>query len=219
MGSRRPPLLAAVSLLTVCLLGSAASALALSPHVRDSWVVGVAVGTGQGKVALFAGEEANRVESGWQRGVVPQYRIGYALVDDRLVVSVENKQWLYEQGLLAEDKLRVNVQNWALGFTFYPANPTRLAGGLYVQAGVGLANARLTLLEPLVDDPYGNKFEEIFMEDEGGTAYTVSLGYEFRVVHGLAAGLSLSYVYQDIGGDIFDDASSLPAALTLNYYW
>jgi opacity protein-like surface antigen len=197
----------------------AGPARALAPHVRDGWVLGVAVGTGQGEVAFRSGDEGDRVESGSLRGVVPQFRIGHAIIADRLVVSLENKQWLYEQGVLAEEKLRVNVQNWSLGLTYYPADPRSLAGGLFLQAGVGAANARLTLLEPLEDDPWGNRFEEIFLEDESGAAYTFSAGFEFRLVPNVAAGLAASYVYQTIDGDLVDDASSLPVNFILNWYW
>jgi hypothetical protein len=195
------------------------AARALESNVRDGWVAGVALGTGSGKVTFGSGDAGTRVESGWQRGVVPQYRLGRALVADRLVLSLENKQWLYEQGVLAEDKLRVNVQSWALALTVYPANPRSLAGGLFLQAGVGMANGRLTLLEPIEDDPWGNKFEEVFLEDERGMAYSVSAGFEVRVIRTAAIALSVSWVHQNFNGDIFDNASSIPFDLTLNWYW
>jgi hypothetical protein len=194
-------------------------AQALSPHIRDGWMVGVAYGYGKGNLALFPEAEGGRLETDWQRGVVPQMRVGYTLIDNRLTVSIENKQWLYEQGVLDVDKGRVNIQNWTLALTYYPGNPYRAAGGIYLQAGAGLANARLTLLEPIEDHPYGDQFEEIFKQDEGGTAVFFSAGYEFRIVPRVAAGVAVSVVYQSIEGEIFDDAVSVPATLTLNWYW
>ena len=217
MGKRVQRFLCFLALVFVLSPISAHEAQALSPHIRDGWMVGVAYGYGKGKVT--AGSLGDDLETDWQRGVVPQMRIGYTLIDNRLTVSIENKQWLYEQGVLDVDKGRVNIQNWTLALTYYPGNPYRAAGGIYLQAGAGLANARLTLLEPIEDHPYGDQFEEVFKQDEGGTAVFFSAGYEFRIVPRVAAGVAVSVVYQSIGGEIFDDAVSVPANLTLNWYW
>ena len=175
MGKRAQRLLCLLTLVFVLSPISVPEAQALSPHVRDGWMVGVAYGYGRGKVT--SGSLGDDLETDWQRGVVPRMRVGYTLIDNRLTVSIENKQWLYEQGVLDVDKGRVSIQNWTLALTYYPGNPYRAAGGIYLQAGAGLANARLTLLEPVEDDPHGNKFEEVFKEDEmsrGGD------GQEFR---------------------------------------
>jgi opacity protein-like surface antigen len=204
--------------LALCLLASH-DAAALSPHKRTGVMLGGAFGFSPGKVSLFPGNEELAVQSGWEIGVTPRIQIGYALIENRLVLAAANQQWLYEQGILADDKLRINAQNWSLVLNYYPGNPQTEAGGLYFFAGVGYANARLTLLEPLEDDPYGNKFEEVYVSDEQGIAYQVGMGFEFRLTTNFAAGISVGYVYQDIGGEIFDKTAALPSNLTLNWYF
>lgn len=220
MSKRMQRFLCFVALVLVLSPVAAREAQALSPHLRDGWLLGVAYGYGRGKVTLFPDTEGSGLDTEqWQRGVVPQMRLGYTVIANRLTISVDNKQWIHEQGILADDKSRINVQNWSLALTYYPGNPYNAWGGLYLEAGGGLANARLTLLEPIEDDPYGETHEEIFKQDEGGSAFFFSAGYEFRLVSSLAAGLAVSVVYQSIDGDIFDDAVSVPATLTLNWYW
>lgn len=200
-------------------LVAASGAAAGQPHVRDGVIFGVGIGYGSGRVTLIGGEEVGRVESGWRAGVTPQVRLGYAVVRDRLLVTVANQQWLYEQGVFAADKLRVNAQNWTLALTWCPGNPRGASGGLQIMGGVGLANARLTILEPVENDPHGNKFEEVFKEDERGTAYQLGLGYEFRLGKAVAAGLSASYILQTYDGDLFEETAVYPLNLTLNWYW
>lgn len=208
-----------VALALAMVLSTSQDAWALKPHLREGFSLGVGVGVGPGKVSMFPGGEGGAVSSDWEKGVTPELRLGYAVIKNRLLVSVGNRQWLYEQGILADDKLRINAQSWLLALNYYPANPQSMAGGIQIFAGVGLANARLTLLEPIENDPYGNKFEEIFKEDEGGTAYQVGVGYEFRLLRTVAAGVTVSYIYQDVGGEIFEDATAIPVNLTLNWYW
>jgi len=188
-------------------------------HRRDGVIFGVGFGVSQGKVTLFPGEEDLTVESGWKAGVVPQLRLGYAVVKNRLLVMIANQQWLYEQGVLAENKMRINAQNWNLVLNWYPGNLNNYWGGLYFQAGAGYANNRLTLLEPIEDDPYGNKFEEVYKVDEEGIAYQVGIGYEFRLGKSVAAGVAAGYIQQDIDGTIFKESSAFPFNLTLNWYW
>jgi opacity protein-like surface antigen len=193
-------------------------AWALKPHKREGVIFGVAVGTSQGQVNLFPGSDYS-VSSDWEQGVSPEIRLGYAVIKNRLLVTVANQQWLYEQGVLAEDKLRINTQNWSLDLTFCPGNPNSGWGGIYVKAGIGYANSRLTILEPIEEDEHGNTFEEVYKTDEYGTAYTVGIGYELRLAKSLAAGLAVSYIHQPIEGDIFDDSTFIPTNLTLNWYW
>jgi len=214
------PSLIVFALLLVTLL--AQDAVALSPHIRDGWMLGISYGYGRGKFSVFQGGEgdvANRLVTDWERGAVPQMRIGHVLVKNRLMLTFENRQWLQEQGIFVEDKIRVNIQTWTLALTYYPANPYSAAGGFYLQAGAGPANARVAVLEPAEPNPWGEQFEEIFVKNEGGTGYFAGLGYEFRIVSRVAAGAAVSFVSQSIGGDIFDDAVSWPATLTLNWYW
>ena len=184
------------------------------PHLREGVLFGVAVGFSPGRIAVFPGDETQSVESKWRMGVTPQVRLGYAVVKNHLLVTVANQQWLYEQGILAEDKLRINAQNWTLAVTWCPGKPQNATGGIYILAGIGYTNTRLTLLEPVVDDPHGNKFEEVFKSDEKGTAYQVGVGYEFRLTRTFAAGLSAGYIRQDTGGEIFDYTEVFPLNLT-----
>ena len=188
-------------------------------HRRDGVIFGIGIGVSQGEVTLFPGDDDLRVESGWKSGVAPQLRLGYAVVKNRLLAMIANQQWLYEQGILAEDKMRINAQNWNLVLHWYPGNLNNFWGGLYFQAGAGYANNRLTLLVPIEDDPHGNKFEEIYKVDEQGVAYQFGIGYEFRLGKSVAIGTQVAYVHQDIDGTIFEESDVIPINLTLNWYW
>lgn len=191
---------------------------ALKPHLREGVIFGVGFGTTQGQVNLFPGSGED-VSSDWEQGVSPEYRLGYAVIKNRLLVTVSNQQWLYEQGVFAEDKLRINTQNWSLDLTVCPGNPNSGWGGIYVKGGVGYANSRLTILEPIEEDEYGNTFEEIYKTDEYGMSYMLGIGYEFRLAKSLAAGIAVSYIHQPIDGTIFEDSTWIPSNLTLNWYW
>lgn len=216
-----PTILRSVGMLALVLmvgLVAVQGAWAMKPHTREGVIFGVAFGTSEGQVNLFPGTDIE-VSSDWEQGVSPEYRLGYAVIKNRLLLTVANQQWLYEQGVLAEDKLRINTQNWSFDLTFCPGKPTSWWGGLFVKAGIGYANSRLTILEPIEEDDYGNTFEEVFKRDEIGTSYTVGIGYEFRLANSLAAGIGASYIHQPIDGEIFADSTFIPTNLTLNWYW
>jgi|GEM_PF-1985069 len=194
-------------------------AKALAPNERGGMIFGIGLGYSPGKVTFTQGTEGDAVATDWKTGATPQIRIGYAVIRDRLSLTLTNQQWMYEQGILADDKLRVNTQNWSLVFTYFPGNPQTFAGGIYILAGGGISNSRLTLLEPSPDDPYGNMFEEVFKQDERGTSYQIGAGYEFRLTRLFAAGVSVSYIHHPVDGAIFQDTTAIPVNLTLNWYW
>ena len=79
-------------------LGAENNAWALKPHTREGVIFGVAFGTNQGQVNLFPGSE-QEVSSDWEHGVSPEVRLGYAVIKNRLLVTVANQQWLYEPGV------------------------------------------------------------------------------------------------------------------------
>ena len=106
-------------------------------HKRDGVIFGIGIGVSTGQTTLFPDDEDLTVESGWKKGVVPQMRLGYAVVKNRLLVMVANQQWLYEQGILAEDKMRINAQNWNLVLNWYPGNLNNYRGAL-LPGGCGL---------------------------------------------------------------------------------
>ena len=217
--TRLPRKVAVVCVLAGVLLTAALPAAALPPHERDGVMVGLSLGYGPGRLELFPVAGEPTVRSGKESGSTPQIRLGYAVLRDHLLVVLENRQWIVEQGLLAEDKLRINTQCWTLGLSWYPGDPATAAGGFYVQAGGGLANARLTLLEPAEDNPWGEMFHEVGKQDEQGAAFYAALGYEFRILTHAAVGLSAGYTYLSVGEDIFDTAQNWPLCLTLNWYW
>ena len=180
-------------------------------HRRDGVIFGIGIGVSSGKATLFPGDEELRVESGWKKGVVPQMRLGYAVVKNRLLVMVANQQWLYEQGILAEDKMRINAQNWNLVLNWYPGNLNNHWGGLYFQAGAGYANNRLTLLEPIEDDPHGNKFEEVFKVDEQGVIGDVT----FKGTGCAISKASASLMTEAVKGKTLDEAEAIKKSAQL----
>jgi hypothetical protein len=208
-------------------------------------MAGLSVGVGRTKSTIQSQFADQTLKTGWLDGVIPQIRFGWVFIPNRLMISFENKQWVYEQGLdqqIADDlglcvppngpapdscivKLRTNVQQFSFALTWFPGSVTGPTGGLFLKAGMGWANARFSTLRPSTEEEFeatgGNEFEPYdgFPVDDGGLAVFGELGYELRIWRGLAAGLNFTYSYYDIGGEVFQKAETVGTALNLNWYW
>jgi hypothetical protein len=192
-------------------------------NARDGWQIGVAYGLGIAK--LTVGEQ--RLSTDWEWGTTPQLHVG-RMISKKLMLGFENQMWFDEQGVNVNesgvsDRARVTVQSWTLGLTWFPGRPDSPWGGAYLQAGGGLSNSRLILLEPVPYDPNrpasAENFEEVFKEDQSGTAAFVGAGYEFRVSRAFALGGRASYNHLFTDKSIFKESDFWPFTLHMNWYF
>ena len=69
---RSIPRVFGIALLLVPLLVS--DVVALSPHIRDGWIVGISYGYGRGKFSVFDPEVQDQtLVTDWERGTVPPW--------------------------------------------------------------------------------------------------------------------------------------------------
>jgi len=200
-----------VLLAAVALLAMAGDAAALHPHLRDGWVLGLSYGGATGKATFGSGVTA--VESETEDGVSPQIRLGHML-GKHLSLGFSYAGWLYETGN-TPTKYRFSMQDIMAAATWYPGNPERGTGGIYVRGSVGLAWASVTEVE-LVDGEeqgHGHRLQET------GLGLELNLGYEFRIVRNVAVGLGAGINHLDIGGDLYESATFYPVTLNLGWYW
>ena len=193
--------------------GSFESAPALERHARDGWVVGVGYGLGYSKIST--GSALGRLESGWEEGASPEIRIGHML-GKRFLIGYDQRQWFDEQGF-GTTGIRASFQNYTAGLTFFPGSPDNETGGIYLRGTAGFANARLSVMPDAFAGIDSTHEEEDL--DEGGTAFSIGGGYEFRIARPVAVGLDVSFQYQAIEGEVFDKTWFVPTTLNLTWYF
>lgn len=196
------------ALAVVVVLAAATPSAALHPHERDGWILGLSYGTARGDVTVSTG-----LEESTQDGVSPQIRLGHSL-GRHFSFGASYAGWMFEEGDLPI-KYRLSLQNILGALTWYPGDPATGLGGFYVRGGVGLAWTRITAVEISDEEEQGHG-EHL---QESGLGGELTLGYEFRVTHNVAVGLSVGAHGLDIGGDIFTKASFFPVAFTGAWYW
>lgn len=195
-------------LVFVALAGLAGDAAALRSHVRDGWMLGLSYGNARGTLTLADGAEGETED-----GVSPQIRLG-RMVSRHFALGLSYSGWMYETGAVPI-KYRFSMQNFGAAATWFPGNPERGSGGLYVRFGVGLAWAAFTETELHEDEEqgHGDRYKE------NGVGVEFNLGYEFRISRDFAAGLGLGFQHLAIGGDLYDEATFFPATLNLGWYF
>ncbi|HET9253507.1 MAG TPA: hypothetical protein VFP58_15445 [Candidatus Eisenbacteria bacterium] len=208
----------AVLLLAAALLGVAlpSRCLALEEHVRDGWVAGIGFGFGRAK--FQGGEALNRIDTGWEEGTTPRLRLGHML-GKRVMLGYEQFQWFDEQGL-GTAAIRVSAQTFGAALTFFPGNPRGETGGIYLRAGAGFASARIAVMPDAiggVDTTDTGHHEEHL--DEGGTAFMLGGGYEFRLAKPVALGLDVTAHYHSIKQEFFDEIWFVPVTAGLTWYF
>jgi len=208
---RKPSPRYAVLFVAAAVLMVAGDAAALSPHERDGWVVNLAYGNARGK-AVF-GTSSPILEAETEDGVSPAIRIGH-MVGSKVALSVSYVGWLYETGQ-DPDKLRFTFQNIMATASWYPGNPERASGGLYLRGSAGLAWSAVVYVPVVEDEEQGHGDRQ----KNNGLGLEFCLGYEFRVARHVAVGLSASLIHQEFGKDIYDSATFVPVVLDLGFYW
>ena len=204
--------------LTALLLGAAlpSPCRALEEHVRDGWVAGIGFGLGRAK--FQGGESLNRIETVWEEGTTPRFRIGHML-GKRVMIGYEQFQWFDEQGL-GNAAVRVSAQTFGAALTFFPGNPRGETGGIYLRAGAGFANARIAVMPDAIGGidttDTGHHEEHI---DEGGTSLMLGGGYEFRLAKPVALGMDVTAHYHSIKQEFFDEIWFIPVTIGLTWYF
>jgi len=194
-------------ILAAC-LGPATEAAALSPHVRDGWVLGLSYGGARGKATF-----GNGTEGSTEDGVSPQIRFGHML-GRHLALGASYGGWLYETGVVSL-KHRFAMQNILLAGSWYPGGETGGWAGFYARAGIGLGWSSITEIEMIVGEEQGHGVRQT----ESGLGWEFNVGYEFRLVPNMSAGLGIGVNHQDIGGDLYDKSTFYPVTLNLGWYW
>jgi hypothetical protein len=147
--------LAAALIVLAALLTAADDAAALSPHVRDGWVLGLSYGGARGKAEFgeigteIAGQTSGKTED----GVSPQIRFGHML-GRHFGLGVAYTGWMYETGTLPI-KYRYSMQNIMLAGTWYPGQADSPLGGLYLRGAAGLAWSSIAEVEIVEDEEQG----------------------------------------------------------------
>ena len=206
--SAMPRTMTTLLLAAAALLMLAGDAAALSPHVRDGWVLGLSYGGARGKATFGDGQEGETSD-----GVAPQIRFGHML-GSHLALGASYSGWMYETGV-SPTKVRFGMQSIMLAGTWYPGRADSGLGGLYVRAGAGLGWGVINTVEEIEGEEQGDGKTEA----DSGLGLELNVGYEFRLVHNVAAGLGIGVNHIDIGGDLYDTGTFYPVTLNLGWYW
>ena len=213
-GARRRTLLVLAAMFVGAVLPPPARAL--EEHVRDGWVAGIGFGFGRAK--FQGGEALSRIDTGWEEGTTPRFRIGHML-GKRVMIGYEQFQWFDEQGL-GTAAVRVSAQTFGAALTFFPGNPSGETGGIYLRAGGGFASARIAVTPDAVggiDTTDTGHHEEHL--DEGGTSLMFGAGYEFRLAKPVALGADVTAHYHSIKQEFFDEIWFVPGTVGLTWYF
>lgn len=208
MPSHRPgtpiPLIG-LTLALVALL--AAAALAMQPHTRDGWHVGVSYGMAAGE---FDGPGGGRLD--FEDGVSPHLRAA-RMLGPRLALGLAYAGWMYETGDLPL-KQRYSMQNLLASVAWYPGRAGTASDGLCLRVGLGLGWIGYTEVEivDLEEQGHGHRV------GASGPALELNLSYEFRLSQTVAAGLGLGV--NSIGLDTeVESATFVPLTVNLGWYW
>jgi opacity protein-like surface antigen len=186
-------------------------AFALYEHIRSGWVAGI--GYGWAKAEITTGDSLH-LESLWEDGSTPHLRLGHML-GRHTMLGYEQFQWVHEEGA-GDAVVRVSLQTFGAAITVFPGDPKHTTGGIYLRAGAGLVNARVAFGK-LPSEADSTHHEETV--DEGGTAFMVGGGYEFRISKPAALAFDVTANYHTVGKDFFDKAWFIPLTLGLNWYF
>jgi hypothetical protein len=172
------------------------------PHTREEWMVGISLGAGPGQITDTLTEE-----KGEETGVVGQLRVG-KMVSTRFLVHFEAHIWSHESWV-GYDEIDFGLWNFAGATTFYPGDPARWTGGLWVRGGIGFSNVKVTRLSSgvTVDGT------------QTGWGWLLGAGYEWRFSNKFAMGLGLAFDQLVLSDGRFEDGKFVPLTVDLNWYF
>jgi len=189
-------------------------AYALKYHARSPWMGNVGIGIGRGDF-----NDIDETERDYRDGAVPQMRFG-RMLGRHLMLGVIYQGWVLEfdrfgDAVLVDAKIRRSLQDLTLSLAWFPGKPESAWGGLFIRAGAGIGWAG-TAIVPVIE---GGKQEHGERIDDNGVGYLAEAGYDFWISNNATVGLSFSYNYFDIKGDIVETAWFTGANLTLSLYF
>jgi len=190
------------------------SADALKYRERPPWMANVGIGIGKGRF-----DDIDDTQRVYRSGAVPQIRFG-RMLGRHFMASLNYQGWIIEfdryGDLVLEDaKIRRSLQDFTLALTWFPGSPEGPLGGLYIRAGAGVGWAGTAII-PVHEDEAQEHGER---HDDWGTGYLAELGYEFWISNNSTIGLTASYNYFDLDGDIVKTAWFTSANLILSLYF
>ncbi len=168
-------------------------------HTRDGWVYGLNLGWGWAKAEANDRSTSSSLASEWEDDFTGGFRVAFA-PDDTYTYGLEFSGWSDPAAGLDETVFWFLVQG-----RYYPGGQ-----GLFVNGGIGMGalNLSTTTVAATVS------------QTNGGFAWGVGAGYEFRVSPTLAVGVA--YDYRDVSvGEVsyFDDVSTAVQSATLAITW
>jgi hypothetical protein len=179
---------------------------ALNPVHRDGWVLGLGVGLGQGNLTSADGSDFYAKD-----GAVAQVSVGRAL-SPRWRVGAVWHDWLTERGD-EEQRIRRSMQTWVLAATLVPGNLENAWSGLYLRAGIGVAQGRYATVGV---DEHGEDIDQV-ATDQTGVALHAGIGYELAVSRSVAAGVIVSGNIASYNDELLDHGWFLPLSVSLNW--
>ena len=168
-------------------------------HTRDGWVYGLNLGWGWAKSEANDTSTQSSLESDWEDDLTGGFRVAFA-PDDTYTYGLEFSGGSDPAAGLDETVYWVLVQG-----RYYPGGQ-----GFFVNGGVGMGalNLSTTTVAATVS------------QTNGGFAWGVGAGYEFRVSPTLAVGVAYDYHDVSVGQvSYFDDVSTAVQSATLAITW
>jgi hypothetical protein len=201
------------ALLLVFSAGFVQDSRAIRYQPRPDWKVGVGLGFGRGAFENLEGEQSE-----YRSGASPMFHVG-RMLGEHFMVGVSYEAWLIEFGTSQPgfpEKTRRTLQNLTLAFSVFPGNQRGASGGVFLRAGAGMGWAGTGFKNAVPDESQ----DEGVRHDEYGFGVFGEGGYEFWIAPNFTAGLSATFNYFDIGGDIVVDKAAFAAVvLNLSLYW
>lgn len=168
-------------------------------HTRDGWVYGLNLGWGWAQAEAKDTSNGSAIKSDWTDDFTGGFRVAFA-PDDTYTYGLEFSGWSEPASALDETVFWVLLQG-----RYYPGGQ-----GFFVNGGLGMGALNLSATTVVATVSQTN----------GGFAWGVGAGYEFRVSPTLAVGVA--YDYRDVSvGEVsyFDDVSTAIQAATIAVTW
>ncbi len=169
-------------------------------HTRDGWVYGLNLGWGWAQLDANDTSTQSSLQSDWIDDFTGGFRVAFA-PDDTYTYGLDFSGWGGESPSGVDETIF-----WVLlQGTYHPGGQ-----GFFVRGGIGAGALNLDYTGP----------QAVISQSNGGFAWGVGLGYEFRVSPTLALGVA--YDYRDVSvGEVsyFDDVATAIQAATFAVTW
>jgi opacity protein-like surface antigen len=191
-----------VSLLLTALLLTAVPTLAQAggySHTRDGWVYGLNLGWGWAQAEANDTSTQSSLKSDWVDDFTGGFRVAFA-PDDHWTYGLEFSGWSEPASALDETVF------WFLAqLRYFPGGQ-----GLFVNGGIGAGAINLSYTAP----------QAMVSQTDGGFAWGLGAGYEFRISPTFALGIAYDYHRIAVGEvSYFDDVTTAVQGATIAATW